>query len=355
MARKAVPQETQVKVLAACRRRCAICFGLHRDTGIKRGQIAHLDRDAANSSFDNLVFLCLSHHDEYDSKTSQSKGFTPDEVRRFRQELVTAIEHGWNQPSSFGSVDVPPSDGVSGRWVRGDDFDSAEIEVERMSGNRVRVRGFGLHGMTWAGGPNIGELDFEGDLSDQAVTFVDDRRPGASYTLRLRFLGDRVIAEEQGAFGYFGAGAHLDGEYHRPTLDLTADRATPALTSQRLIIREKSAAEIITSLKGITLSYQFDEKVEELYRGRWTRDPGWRATVYSLPSKLSEDAWFCSFKEIGSDILVTVSTAQDVSTLRPGDSVTVSGRINDVSRLDSVSLGDAIVRGGGPSMPPSGQ
>lgn len=293
------------------------------------------DHDAANSSFDNLVFLCLSHHDEYDSKTSQSKGFTPDEVRRFRQELVTAIEHAWNQPSSFGSVDVPPSEGVSGRWVRGNDFDSAEIEVERMPGNRVRVRGFALHGKTRASGPNIGELDFEGDLIDQVVTFVDDHRPGGNYTLRLRFLGDRVIAEEQGAFGYFGAGAHLDGEYHRPTLDLTADRATPALAPQRFIVREKSAAEILSNLKGITISYQFYEKAEELYRGRWTRDPGWRATVYSLTSKLSGDAWFCS---------VTVSTAQDVSTLRPGDSVTVSGRINDVTR-DSVSLGDAIVRG----------
>jgi len=48
MARRAVPEETQFEVLAACRRRCAICFGLNRDTGIKRGQIAHLDGDAAN-------------------------------------------------------------------------------------------------------------------------------------------------------------------------------------------------------------------------------------------------------------------------------------------------------------------
>jgi hypothetical protein len=36
---------------------------------------------------------------------------------------------------------------VSGRWVHGDDFDSAEIEVERMPDNRVRVQGFALHGI----------------------------------------------------------------------------------------------------------------------------------------------------------------------------------------------------------------
>ena len=345
MVRKAVPQETQVEVLAACRRRCAICFGLNRDTGIKPGQIAHLDRDAANPSFDNLVFLCLEHHDQFDSKTSQSKGLTSDEVRRFRQELATAIEHAWRQPITFGSVEVPPPDGVSGRWVHGDDFDSAEIEVERMPDNRVRVHGFALHGKTRDIGPNFGELDFEGDLIDQAVTFVDERRPGQSYTLRLRFLGDRVIADEQGAFGYFGAGAHLGGEYHRPTPDLTSDRATPALAPQRLTIREKSAAEILGNLKGITPSYRFREKVEELYLGRWTREPGWQATVHDLPSKLSGGRWFCSFKEVGSGTLVMASTVQDVSTLRPGDSVTVSGRISDVSQLEYVSLEDAIVRG----------
>jgi hypothetical protein len=344
MVRKAVPQETQVEVLAACRRRCAICFGLNRDTGIKPGQIAHLDRDAANPSFDNLVLLCLVHHDQFDSKTSQSKGLTSDEVWRFRQELTMAIEHAWRQPITFGSVEVPPTDAVSGRWVHGDDVDSAEIEVERIPDNRVRVHGFALHGKSQNIGPNIGELDFERKLIDQAVTFVDERRPGQSYTLHLRFLGDRVIADEQGASGYFGAGAHLGGEYHRPTPDLTSDRATPALTPQRVIIREKSAAEILGNLKGITLSYRFRERVEELYIGRWTREPGWQATVYDLPSKLA-GGWFCSLREVGSGILVMASTVRDVSMLRPGDSVTVSGRISHVSQLEDVSLEDAILRG----------
>jgi hypothetical protein len=196
MVRKTVAQETQVEVLAACRRRCAICFGLNRDTGIKRGQIAHLDRDAANPSFDNLVFLCLEHHDQFDSRTSQSKGMTSDEVRRFRQELASAIDQAWRQPISIGSVEMSPPDGVSERWVHGDDFDSAEIEVMRMADNRVRVRGFALHGKTSGIGSNIGELEFEGDLIGQPPTFVSERLPGQNYILRLRFLGDRVIADE---------------------------------------------------------------------------------------------------------------------------------------------------------------
>ncbi len=142
-----------------------------------------------------------------------------------------------------------------------------------------------------------------------------------------------------------GAGDHLGGEFHRPTPDLTSDRATPALAPQRVTIREKSAAEIIANLRGVTLSYKFREKVEELYLGRWTREPGWQATVNSLPSKLSGGRWFCVLREVGSEILVMASTVQDVSMLRPGDSVNVSGRISDVSQCEYVSLEDATVRG----------
>jgi adenylate cyclase len=118
--------------------------------------------------------------------------------------------------------------------------------------------------------------------------------------------------------------------------------ATPALTPQRITIREKSAADILANLKGITPSYRFREKVEELYLGRWTGDPGWSATVHALPSQLSGGSWFCSLKEIGFGTRVMAVTVQDISTLRAGDSVTVSGRIRDVSILEDVSLEDAV-------------
>jgi hypothetical protein len=118
--------------------------------------------------------------------------------------------------------------------------------------------------------------------------------------------------------------------------------ATSALTPQRITIREKSAADILANLKGITPSYRFREKVEELYLGRWTGDPGWSATVHDLPSKLSGGSWFCSLKEVGSGTRLMAVTVQDISTLRAGDSVTVSGRIRDVSILEDVSLEDAV-------------
>lgn len=54
---------------------------------MKQGQIAHIDHNPANRKYQNLVFLCLPHHDQYDSTTSQSKNFTAGEVRKYRTEL----------------------------------------------------------------------------------------------------------------------------------------------------------------------------------------------------------------------------------------------------------------------------
>jgi hypothetical protein len=54
---------------------------------VKKGQVAHLDHDSRNNSLENLVFLCLEHHDEYDSQTRQSKGLTKREVKDFRDHL----------------------------------------------------------------------------------------------------------------------------------------------------------------------------------------------------------------------------------------------------------------------------
>ena len=175
-----------------------------------------------------------------------------------------------------------------------------------------------------------------------AVTPSVPQRPGASKA----DLQEKSPAEKEILIAtYPPVSTAQDVEAEQVLPDLTSDKATPALTPQRPTIREKSAVEILVNLKGIKLSYQFDEKVEELYLGRWTREPGWQATVYDLPSKLPGGLWHCGFSEVGSDTLVWASTVQDVSMLRRGDSVTVSGRISGVSRGNYISLEDAIVRG----------
>jgi hypothetical protein len=92
MPRKPVPQRTEKQVLLLSRRRCCICFGLNKDMGVKeQGQIAHLDRNPNNNDVDNLAYMCLVHHDQYDRKTSQSKAFKGKEVREFRRELYEAV------------------------------------------------------------------------------------------------------------------------------------------------------------------------------------------------------------------------------------------------------------------------
>jgi len=85
--RQRVPDPDQAEVLVRSRRRCCVCFGLNRDEGVKKGQIAHLDGNPNNSSPDNLAFLCFDHHDTYDGRTSQSKNLTAAEVKKYRDEL----------------------------------------------------------------------------------------------------------------------------------------------------------------------------------------------------------------------------------------------------------------------------
>lgn len=92
MARKAVPRAAQHAILVKSRRRCAFCYHLETDTGLKEGQIAHIDRNAENNAEDNLVWLCREHHDRYDSKPSQTKGFMPEEARTAKTALENAVE-----------------------------------------------------------------------------------------------------------------------------------------------------------------------------------------------------------------------------------------------------------------------
>lgn len=86
--RKKTPDAVQAEVLLQSRRRCSVCFGLNRDESVKKGQIAHLDGNPSNNNIGNLVFLCFDHHDEYDSRTSQSKGLLRFEIEKYRDELT---------------------------------------------------------------------------------------------------------------------------------------------------------------------------------------------------------------------------------------------------------------------------
>jgi hypothetical protein len=101
--RAQLPAHDAATVLRQSRRRCCICFGLHRDDGVKKGQVAHLDQDPANNDFDNLAWLCLEHHDEYDSTTNQSKSLQLNEVKAYRSELYDKYSQ-WDTSGSSGQL-----------------------------------------------------------------------------------------------------------------------------------------------------------------------------------------------------------------------------------------------------------
>lgn len=90
--RAKIPIDVEAELLIRSGRRCCLCYGLGSDFEVKAGQIAHIDRDPSNNEIDNLSFLCLAHHDQYDSRTSQSKGFKPFELVEYRRRLHEKVE-----------------------------------------------------------------------------------------------------------------------------------------------------------------------------------------------------------------------------------------------------------------------
>jgi hypothetical protein len=92
MNRRDFPKAVKIEVLTKCRRRCALCFALEGDIGTKRGQLAHIDRNPANSSKENAAFLCTQHHDEYDSTSRQTAGIAAAELKKYQESLYEYLE-----------------------------------------------------------------------------------------------------------------------------------------------------------------------------------------------------------------------------------------------------------------------
>lgn len=98
--RRRLSEKIATEVLVASRRRCCLCFYLLDRRTTCRGQIAHLNRRRDDDRVENLVWLCFDHHDEFDSRTSQSKGLTPGEVKVYRDRLIAEMRF----------TELPPGD-----------------------------------------------------------------------------------------------------------------------------------------------------------------------------------------------------------------------------------------------------
>jgi len=104
--RTAIPDTVQADLLVKTRRRCCLCVYLDGSRDRKRVQIAHIDHDPSNAASDNLVPLCLDHHDEYDSTTRQSKGVMPHELRAYKYRLMDEVAAG-NFEAALGKPSRP--------------------------------------------------------------------------------------------------------------------------------------------------------------------------------------------------------------------------------------------------------
>jgi hypothetical protein len=105
--RTRVNTRTQAEVLKTSRRRCCLCVGLTHDYDVKRLQIAHIDHNPANSRPENLVPLCLLHHDEYDSVSRHTKGITPAELRAYRDSWLFEAATRFAGPTSAPVIPSP--------------------------------------------------------------------------------------------------------------------------------------------------------------------------------------------------------------------------------------------------------
>ena len=135
MMRKRIPKETETAVLTMSGRRCCFCFFLSEMTSQKQGQIAHVNRDPGDFAFDNLAFLCLDHHDAYDSATSQSKGYTTQELKHYRDLLYKKrAVHVKRALGKQPDPELPPVKRSSeasifkGKWTQKFDFVNAPWE-----------------------------------------------------------------------------------------------------------------------------------------------------------------------------------------------------------------------------------
>lgn len=170
-----------------------------------------------------MVFLCFDHHDQYDSTTSQSKNLTQGEVRHYRDELQREIDAEWKQPAQFEVTPLLDITGISGHYVWETPNESAELDIEALGNNMISVTGIALWGTTREFGPNIGELDFKGILSRNAVHYCN---PHSDYEVTIQFTFGGLTVTEKNAQGEFGMNVTFAGEF-RKAIEKTQEQIIP--------------------------------------------------------------------------------------------------------------------------------
>lgn len=182
--RRATPRTTELSVLDQSRRRCALCFHIDGSLTEKHGQIAHLDRNPANYTQDNLAFLCLTHHSLYDSRTSQHKNYTMSEIKKAREDLYRAIQQDHHLS-------------VSAIRQEGRQVDRAALKeiVQRLSKTINRMRKWSFNGTSFPIAWFDPLSEYVAGRSSSEFEFIDDELESYRKALLDRFNRlERLIA-----------------------------------------------------------------------------------------------------------------------------------------------------------------
>lgn len=220
MPRKRVSEKIQDAVLFASKRRCCLCFGLNGDTTIKSGQLAHLDKNNQNNAQANLAFLCLIHHDQYDSTTRQSKNITIGEIKNYQRLLSEKLTEQFDNLNFFEDVKVALVDTIPGLYIRTGTPHSAEIQITRLLNGSYHVLADAVWVNLFHYGAHLGQLEFSADLTNNILEYTyypefDEDIP--SYKVVLEFTENGLkITEENAEFSpSFGMNVNLTGEYEK--------------------------------------------------------------------------------------------------------------------------------------------
>lgn len=161
--RKSVAKDVETRLLVESRRRCCLCFSLEGDLGPKKIQIAHISRDPGDSEYENLVVLCLAHHDEYDSATSQSKGFTADEVQYWKRSLVEEMSKLGSAPGVIATESCVACAGRS-------DHNEVEPSGERAVPGAIEVVAVGGRLFVMNADNTRGEIVVDGQIAHPVLS-----------------------------------------------------------------------------------------------------------------------------------------------------------------------------------------
>ncbi len=178
MKRIPTPKNIEAEVLFKANHTCSICYD-----STQRVQIAHIDGNNQNYGESNLIILCLNHHNEVDSKPSQSKGYTIAELKKIKDNWETIVK---KQRESL-------KDPSFTRLIRFDGIDINTVYIETESGV---LRGFQDYLTFKLLGFNWGNIDIYPDKYRGRFKIKNSfKKLSESRKIRLKFLNGELANE----------------------------------------------------------------------------------------------------------------------------------------------------------------